>query len=187
MQLVYNYFRTYDPQTGRYIESDPIGLDGGRNTYSYVENTPVSAIDPFGLVKWRGTVTTGAVVDFIGAAGFRFNLESECKCGSRLKIEGFASAVGAGLSYKLFSATISPQKFYDHEECPRGDIANGGFAIVTAGGSVGIGGSCNKITIGGLFSKFGCGRSSGADLGAALLVGASYVTNVETTSCCSDE
>ena len=47
--LNYNYFRDYDPQTGRYLESDPFGLDGGLNTYSYVGNGPLSAIDPLGL------------------------------------------------------------------------------------------------------------------------------------------
>ena len=47
--LHYNHFRTYDPETGRYIESDPIGLDGGFNTYTYVGMNPLIAIDPLGL------------------------------------------------------------------------------------------------------------------------------------------
>ena len=37
-----NGFRTYDPTTGRYIESDPIGLAGGINTYGYAEANPLS-------------------------------------------------------------------------------------------------------------------------------------------------
>jgi RHS repeat-associated protein len=48
----YNYFRDYDPQTGRYIQSDPIGLEGGLNTYTYVENDPLGYIDPEGLIKF---------------------------------------------------------------------------------------------------------------------------------------
>jgi len=46
---VYNYFRDYDPSIGRYIESDPIGLAGGVNTYSYVLNNPLYWTDSEGL------------------------------------------------------------------------------------------------------------------------------------------
>jgi RHS repeat-associated protein len=47
--LHYNYFRDYEPGTGRYVESDPIGLRGGLGTYGYVESIPIRASDRFGL------------------------------------------------------------------------------------------------------------------------------------------
>ena len=47
--LHYNYFRSYDSRTGRYSQSDPIGLDGGWNRFTYVDGDGVNASDPFGL------------------------------------------------------------------------------------------------------------------------------------------
>ncbi|WP_234779039.1 RHS repeat-associated core domain-containing protein [Pseudomonas amygdali] len=51
-QLNYNYFRDYNPNIGRYAQSDPIGLNAGLNTYSYVGGNPVGTVDPYGLMGY---------------------------------------------------------------------------------------------------------------------------------------
>jgi RHS repeat-associated protein len=47
--LSQNYYRDYDSAIGRYVQSDPIGLNGGVSTYGYVRSDPFSGTDPFGL------------------------------------------------------------------------------------------------------------------------------------------
>jgi RHS repeat-associated protein len=56
--LHYNYHRSYSATTGRYTQSDPIGLDGGWNRFGYAEQNPFMFIDPLG----QNTITGGAAI-----------------------------------------------------------------------------------------------------------------------------
>ena len=49
--LVFNGWRTYVPAWGRYLESDPVGVAGGVNTFQYALGTPLSNVDPVGLMS----------------------------------------------------------------------------------------------------------------------------------------
>lgn len=65
--LYYFRARYYDPQTGRFISADPIGLQGGVNLYAFVKNNPVTLNDPTGLFPGLFPVG-GIIIDFFGDA-----------------------------------------------------------------------------------------------------------------------
>ncbi|MDU4060911.1 MAG: RHS repeat-associated core domain-containing protein [Acinetobacter baumannii] len=62
--LYYNHHRYYNPKWGRYMEPDPIGLEGGLNPFVYSNNDPINKVDPSGL-GWKKLKLIGSLFDDI--------------------------------------------------------------------------------------------------------------------------
>ncbi|UUZ65161.1 hypothetical protein LP417_11255 [Polaromonas sp. P1-6] len=90
----YNYFRTYDPKTGRYLQFDPIGLHGGLNRINYADQNALSRIDPRGLTAItfdpiKGTLTVDPETK--GRSPYSMQASSGrpgCECSSSAKDAG---------------------------------------------------------------------------------------------------
>jgi RHS repeat-associated protein len=68
-----NWHRDYDPNLGRYIQADPLGVEAGQNLYGYVDGDALNAVDPNGLVIInllpkgdKGTPAARAAIDVPG-------------------------------------------------------------------------------------------------------------------------
>jgi RHS repeat-associated protein len=96
----YNHFRHYEAGTGRYVESDPIGLAGGISTYGYAGSNPIRFWDSAGLNwTWSGTVKSLTAGEGLGGGHFLFDLTSDCWKGKRWHV--LVSAKAAGLTATL--------------------------------------------------------------------------------------
>ncbi|CAH0353093.1 RHS repeat-associated core domain-containing protein [Aquabacterium sp. CECT 9606] len=119
----YNYHRTYNPATGRYVQSDPIGLDGGLNTYGYANGNSLSNIDPYGL--W--TVEVGGYLGGGGALTFGRDPSSGT---------GFmALKLGKGLGFGAAYDPLGGRAGGDATQCGKGGVGVGFFA--QGGGNLG--------------------------------------------------
>ena len=159
--LHYNYLRDYDPGLGRYIQSDSIGLEGGLNTYVYVEGNALIYIDPVGLwtlsLGGRGSFfyggaggTVGGSVGISTSGQICFQIQT---CG-RL---GAGASIGVGAA-----ASVGSGQF-----CEGDSLGGGGFTTLGVGP---FGGVSTNTTLNGTTGSLSFGGGGGFAAGVQTCI-----------------
>jgi RHS repeat-associated protein len=160
--LHYNYFRYYDPETGRYLTADPLGIIEGEdlNLYRYVENNPIKWVDPYGLLTFSGGFGGSFQYGGVGASAsgtLGFDTSGQI-CVQVTTCGRLGPGISAGAT---FNASIGEGNFCEGNSLSGGLFAEGG-AGPFGGGSIdaGAGGASGSFNFKG---GYGGGASGGAE------------------------
>jgi RHS repeat-associated protein len=159
-RFLYNFYRTYDPDTARYLEADPIGQGLDRiHLYDYARSSPTNLTDPLGLISpgwWKNLGNPSSQLD---PDQLRF---LQCLL-ARLGNEGLAAAFGLGLI---------------------GNFATG--SVLTGAGGITLGGSVAPFagigTAGGVGTVGAAGTTAAGGAAIAVAGAGAYVTALGVTA-----
>ena len=159
--LHYNYFRDYHPGWGRYVQSDPIGLNGGTNTYVYVGGNPVVYIDSKGEIGVPGAAIGGLIG---GVSAFTGSLSTGASIRDALVSAAVGGVIGAGTGF-FGGVGVGSATFL-------GGLSNFGSQVISNNIN---NDQCNNVNInwGSVFgSAIGGGWAAGITRGAGAISGA---------------
>ena len=125
-----SWHRFYDPETGRYVSADPIGLDGGINLYAYVQNNPVKRIDPMGFINVPGLGNyTPSQIQGMAEAQSQQNVLNNFSWGSVNGTIGLGGYFGGGAEASMTRTTY----------CDNGAKYRVTFVTICGGAGIGAG------------------------------------------------
>lgn len=188
--LSYNIHRDYDPQLGRYLESDPLGLEGGSNTYGYAGADPINNVDPLGLVKWHvGVFTIGGKIPNVRLPPIgtgTFQATSECVDGRMGHVDGIIvfgdSGFGLPFGFSGTNATLEDGLHDLDIYALDGPYVSGGISAL-----FGAGPSYSAMRMGKGVSKPGLSFDGGLTFGTSAVFGDARVLHTNLYDCgCGD-